>query len=301
MTDWRLAFAKNCLKTALPFKNQLRAWRARRSSAPVPDHFYTVIEGAIGQVRILQDVSFDLRGKRALEIGSGWYPIMPLVFRLGGAQHVVLSDAEPLIQGANLVKTVAFLRKHKAQVLEGLGISDAEFERVLGVELSGDRDAMLAQLGLSYVMVNDGWSRVPEVDIVFSHTCLEHIPPHILESVFADSKRVLRPGGIISHGIDHSDHRSHIDPNLSRIDFLRYSDATWRLLCIDPLDYTNRLRHSAYVAMIKAAGFDLLLENAIRDGRIEEQVKTLPLWGRFQNLSQIDLHTTWSHLIARPI
>jgi len=44
----------------------------------------------------------------------------------------------------------------------------------------------------------------------------------------------------------------------------------------------------------------LLLENAIRDGRIEEEVKTLPLWGRFQNLSEIDLHTTWSHLIARP-
>lgn len=300
MTDWRWAFAKNCLKTVLPFKNQLRAFRARRSYAPVPDHFHTVIEGAIWQVKVLSEVSFDLNGKRALEIGSGWYPIMPLVFRLGGAEHVVLSDSEPLIQAANLVKTVAFLRKHKAQVLEGLGISDAGFERVLGVELSGDRDAMLAQLGLSYVMVDDGWSRVPEVDIIFSHTCLEHIPPHILQSVFADSKRVLRPGGILSHGIDHSDHRSHIDPKLSRIDFLRYSDATWQLLCIDPLDYTNRLRHSAYVAMLKESGFELMLERAIPDGRIAYDVKTLPLWGRFRELSDVDLNTTWSHLIARP-
>jgi hypothetical protein len=115
-----------------------------------------------------------------------------------------------------------------------------------------------------------------------------------------EARQLLRPGGVMSHGVDHSDHRANDDPNLSRIDFLRYSDSMWRLLCVDPLDYTNRLRQSAYVKLFEDTGYDLLLNEVGMDGGMEEDARRLPLWGRFRDMSMGDLAAAWSHYIARP-
>lgn len=44
--------------------------------------------------------------------------------------------------------------------------------------------------------------RIPEVDIVFSISVIEHIPVEGLDAAFADMARILAPGGVMYHAID---------------------------------------------------------------------------------------------------
>jgi cyclopropane fatty-acyl-phospholipid synthase-like methyltransferase len=135
-------------------------------------------------------------------------------------------------------------------------------------------------MGMTYAVPFDYKQSEVRVDAIVSHTVLEHISPHVIEELVRDFRRVLNPGGMILHGIDHSDHRANVDTRLSRIDFLRYSDKIWNLLCIDPQDYTNRLRHSDYVAIFRAAGFEIVFERALRDPTCREALSDFPLAAR---------------------
>lgn len=301
MGDWRIHFATNCVKAALPFKDELRALKARYAPQHVSDYHIKVIEGAVTQVDTLRRLGIDPAGKLAMEMGSGWRPVMPLVYRLAGAEHVWLSDVERLLHPRALQATVSFVRAQRELIVPALGITQQAFDAVLEHELDGHLPAMLKTLGLSYIQVTDGWRDVPPIDIVFSHTTLEHIPPPVLRTIFADARRVLRPGGVMSHGVDHTDHRSHRDPRLSPIDFLRFSDGMWRLLCVDPQDYTNRLRHSDYVRMFHETGYELLHEEPTANDKMAADAHTLPLWGRFRDMSATDAETAWSLFVARPL
>lgn len=301
MGDWRVSFAMRGVKTLMPFKNQLRALKARYAKPYVSDYHLSVIEGAVGQIDVLRRLGLAPEGKRAMEIGSGWYPVMPLMYRLAGAEHVRLTDVEPLMHAANVAATVEFMRKHKARIVGALGIDEEQFERVLGAPLDGALEPLLARLGLSYVLVNKGWDGVGKVDVIFSHTTLEHIPPAVLRAIFLEARTALNPGGVMSHGVDHTDHRSNEDERLSRIDFLRYSDRMWTMLCVDPLDYTNRWRHSDYMKLFADTEYELLYEHPTRNEEMARDAKTLPLWGRFKQMDETDAATAWSHFVARPL
>lgn len=301
MSDWRILLAKNCIKAAVPFKNQARALRARLTGAPVPDYQTSVIDGAYQQTGALRDAGFSLKGKRALEIGSGWHPILPLMYRLAGCSHVTMTDVHRLIQPANVRAAVAFLRARKLSIMRDLPVSEEDFEKVLGVELKGNLEEMLASLGLKYHMARQGWRGVQPVDIIFSHTTLEHISPDLLKKIFMDARHLLRPDGVMCHGVDHTDHRANKDLELSRIDFLRFPDKVWNMLCVDPQDYTNRLRHSDYVQLFAETRYEIVHMETGENERMAIDAGTLPLWGRFASMDLSDLANAWTCFIARPI
>jgi hypothetical protein len=301
MNDWRILLAKNCLKAAVPFKNQARVLRARLTRAPVPDYQTSVIDGAYAQTGALREIGFSLEGKRALEIGSGWHPILPLMFRLAGCSHVTMTDVHRLMQRENVLSAVAFLRARKLSIMRDLPCAEEHFEKVLGVDLEGSLDEMLQSLGLAYRMARDGWKKIQPVDIIFSHTTLEHIEPDMLKKIFNDARNHLRPDGVMCHGIDHTDHRANQDGKLSRIDFLRYSDKVWRMLCIDPQDYTNRLRHSDYLAIFAETRFEIAHQEVGENEQMAIDAGVLPLWGRFATMDMSDLATAWTLLIVKPI
>jgi hypothetical protein len=301
MSDWRILLAKNCIKAAVPFKNEARALRARLTGGRVPEYQTSVIDGAYQQTGALREAGISLKDKRALEIGSGWHPILPLMYRLAGCAHVTMTDVHRLMQASNIRAAVAFLRARKLSIMRDLPVSDEDFEKVLGVDLRGNLEDMLISLGLSYRVVRNGWQHIKPVDIIFSHTTLEHIEPALLKKIFMDARHHLRADGVMCHGIDHTDHRANNDNKLSRIDFLRYSDDVWKMLCIDPQDYTNRLRHSDYVKLFADTRFEILHMESGENERMAADAGLLPLWGRFATMEMSDLSNAWTSFIVRPI
>lgn len=85
-------------------------------------------------------------------------------------------------------------------------------------------------------------------DIIFSAACLEHAanPSAALRTIH----RLLKPGGVTTHGIDLRDHRDFTDP----LAFLRHSEGTWRAATSHRL-VTNRWRASDWQREFESAGF----------------------------------------------
>jgi len=295
---WQYHWVKNTLKSVLPFPHQLRYLKRRLGRSPHQIDEKSVYNGGFYQISLLADMGLDLRGLDILEMGTGWCPVIPLMMRLAGARHVVLTDVHASLCLETLNTTVKFLLERKTDLSQRLGITVAEIEDRLHIPQAGDFDAVIAEMGMTYAVPFD-YKRSPvRVDAIISHTVLEHIPRQVIKTLMHDARRVLRPGGVISHGIDHSDHRAIVDQRLSQIDFLRYSDRMWKLFCVAPQDYTNRLRHSEYVAMFKEAGFEIMFESAYPDATCREA--SIPLAVRFQSMDLDDLATLWSVIVIRP-
>src|SRR5262249_38657391 len=161
--------------------------------------------------------------------------------------------------------------------------------------------ALLQWFGFTYAVPFCETDMPERVDLVVSRVVLEHIPPQALSRWFSLFRRRLHNRGMMAHVIDHSDHREHRDKSLSRIDFLRFSDRTWRLLCVDPQDYTNRMRHPEYIRLIQSKGFAVVLQQIEVDSRAADEARTMPLWGRFEAMSPNELAILSSHIIAQPV
>lgn len=98
--------------------------------------------------------------------------------------------------------------------------------------------------------------------------------------------------GITTHSIDYSDHFARSDASLSRLNFLRYSDAEWRRFS-SRKQYVNRLRHSDYLRMFREAGFKIVEESSTAGappaGPIAEQ---------FSRYERADLFATSGKIVA---
>jgi hypothetical protein len=113
---WQIHWAKNTLKTALPFQGQLRRLKRQFAGRPYQINEKSVYAGGFDQICFLADVGLDVRGLDILEVGTGWFPVIPLMMRLAGARHVILTDAHALLDPETLYAAVKFLLERKADL-----------------------------------------------------------------------------------------------------------------------------------------------------------------------------------------
>lgn len=299
MLRWQRRIAANSVKACVPFQAELRKLK-HSIRPPVPGrHHELVLDGIIQQITMIRQAGGRIAGARVLEIGSGWIPVAPLVYRLAGAREVILSDQHRLLHPHSVRAAADFLLARSDRLARDLDIAPDRVAEVLSVPLQGGLEAMLDALGLAYVVPLSAETLNGRIDLAYSHTVLEHIPPDALAAIFALVRDRLSERGLFCNGIDNSDHRRCYDENLSLVDFLRYSDLAWKMQCINPQDYTNRLRHSDYVALLEDAGFGVL------DSRVHVAHGALAgiargeLPQRFRHKSAEDLCTTWSLMLAR--
>lgn len=296
---WQLDVAINTAKAALPFHGALRrAVRARRGYSITGNAGLALAQG-LDQIDDLRALGVTIRGAAVLDLGSGWHPIVPLLYRLAGARIVHLTDIERLMDAATLAAATSWVSEQAPAIVDRLGLSPETVGERLDAG-GGPLERRLARLGMSYHVPFDT-AATPPVDIVVSRVVLEHVEPTALARLHRDFAQALRPNGIAAHAIDHSDHREHRDKRLSRIDFLRYGEGGWRLLCLNRQDYCNRLRHSDHVRLLREAGFAVLLERREIDAGALREVQMVRLAEPWRGRDPSDLATVTSRLIARSV
>ncbi len=279
-------------KTLLPFQGWLRRVKRRLTPyADTPANTDLAITQGLRQISMLRAASVDLCAD-VLEIGSGWLPVIPLLFRLAGARSLTLTDIERLMDAhtndlarravaARAVDVAAALRITEAAVHAGL--ADPFAPRYLAP-----------------------WQpeRTPSAsaDIIVSRAVFEHIPAADLKSLMFQCRRIIRPSGAMCHAIDNSDHWQHRDKRLSRINMLRYDEASllWRLACLNPQNYQNRLRHSDYSLLFRETGWRVMAEDGEVDRGALQDAAALPLAPRFRGMPAADLATITSWFVVRP-
>lgn len=213
----------------------------------------------MGHMRAL---SLPLAGKRVFEIGTGWFPTLPMCYALAGAGSCVTVDLHRHMNERLTFRMLRALGAHLDQVAEAAGLERGEVRR--------RHDALLAARGLGdlldrarieYHAPSDATrTGLPgdSVDIVLSNSVLEHVPFEIIEAMMRESMRILRPGGIITHSVNCGDHYAYFDKRINFMNYLQFTEAEWQLWNND-LQYQNRLRPQHFVDITEQTGFEMLI------------------------------------------
>jgi len=282
------------LRGLMPFKSTMR--KVKRRLRPYVDNEansqYCITNG-LEQIAALREAGVPVEGATVLEFGSGWLPLIPMLFHLAGAGRIVLTDIERLMDKATISLARNLLLGRLGDIAAVLDQSPAS--------LSARLEAPFAH---EYLVPWDPGSQPSgSVDLIVSRATFEHVPPAQLAAFLVQFHRILRPDGTMCHLIDNSDHWQHKDPAISRVDFLRYDDSAplWRLGQINSQTYQNRLRHSDYRAMFAAAGFQPVLEHAMPDAKALADLARLPLGPRFRGRPPEDLAILTSLFVLRRV
>ena len=191
----------------------------------------------------LKNLKVSPNGKNALELGTSKEPGLPYVFLKKGARHFYSNNIFPvdgylsseyvniidlIMNGTDtsIIPTEDIIAKNDTQ---NLFFSDKVFSNHSAV-------------GAEDLELDDN-----SIDILFSIAVMEHVSNPV--AVIQNSFRMLKPGGICIHCIDHRDHRDFTKP----IEFLKmtpeqYTNATG--------DSENRWRFGQFQKLYRDTGFE---------------------------------------------
>jgi len=242
-----------------------------------------------------------LKDKTSLELGTGWYPVVPLSLFLAGIEKTVSIDLSPLMNKEAIWQTIEAMRSwQKAGKLNGF--QQYWQEDRLAFFMQADFKAMeleeiLDSLHFEYRVGDARQLKDPadSFDLIHSNNVFEHIYPQILKEILKEFKRVLKKGGLMSHFIDMSDHFAHLDSSITIYNFLSYSESSWRRID-NSVQPQNRMRLSDYETLYQELGLDIK-EREFRAGE-PEKLKQVQLAPPFAGRSIKELAISHAHLVS---
>jgi Methyltransferase domain len=268
--DWRIKGAIQKVLGVLPRGEQAHYWLQKRAGGL--RKFDGECDAKLEDFRLmlghLRASGIAIAGTRYLEVGTGWYPTFPYCLYLLGAARVETFDLNRYLKPELVIAMVERVRgklamladagecevdevaqrygKLSRQVAAGASLEDAT-EGV--VRYHAPADASKTGLGES------------SVDVVFSNSVLEHVPAAVIAEMFAESARIVPPGGVMFHSVNCGDHYAYADRKISQLHYLQFPEARWEFWN-NAFLYQNRLRASDFTTMAKAAGFTVEIDTS---------------------------------------
>ncbi len=239
----------------------------------------------------------------SLELGTGWYPIVPISMYLCGAKIIYSVDIENLTsvkkQKESILKFIEWTTKNKIQQCLPNIKSDrlSTLEKLIAIEDDTEFSKRWKELGFNF-MVHDA-RNLPfdnaTIDLIHSNNTFEHVFPNVLNAILKEFKRLLKKDGIMSHFIDMSDHFAHLDKSITIYNYLQYSESKWNLID-NSIQPQNRWRINDYRKLYAANNFTIL-EELNRPGN-ETEVQSIKIQPPFNQYSVKDIAISHSHIIA---
>jgi len=243
--------------------------------------------------------------KFVLELGSGWYPIVPLALWLSGAEEVVTIDIRKLYSRERLLQTLRMFRKQteSGNLQQYLTLVPGRVDILNGL-LSGNSGTpfseMLSHFHITPLTGDAGRLPLPAnyFDLVISNNTLGHIAPEVLGPILGNTRKSGATLSVVhSHLIDLSDQFHQFDSSITPYHFLKFSARQWRLIN-NTLVPQNRLRIDDYRNLFSSNGFQILEEKNTAGSLAQlRQVKPDPAFATRPDAVNLVLS---SHVIAKP-
>lgn len=239
----------------------------------------------------------------ALELGTGWHPVVPMAFYLCGATEVWTIDIVSHLLPERIKRTFEFFVEYDQtgkldQFLPRLVPERMEKLKANLADWDQNGEGALEALGI-HAVVRDAENTgiAPNsVDLFVSNAVMEYIPRPVLTNILREFKRIARPDAILSHFIVLADEYAEFDHSISKFNFLKYPDSQWKFLD-SPFTRKSRLRISDYRKLFLDAGCAILREEDINGDPGElEKIRLAP---QFQKYSKADLLVIQTWISAR--
>jgi SAM-dependent methyltransferase len=261
--DWRIKGLAQKVLSVVPFGARINDL-LQRTVGSLRD-FDRTVASKVADWSYLADNMVNLGvspgGLRYLEIGTGWFPTLPLCWSLAGAASVVTFD---LTRHLDLSLTMRLLELLETQLplisragARNIERVEADYERLKGASSVGD---LLDRARVEYrapVDVTKSGLPAESVDVVFSNSVLEHVPPDVISEMMQESLRVLRRGGLALHSANCGDHYAYFDKSITSINYLTFTEREWRFWN-NKLLFQNRLRPSDFLGLVEMAGLQIM-------------------------------------------
>lgn len=268
------------------------------------EHFGLKMQHAREHHHYLLTFGGEHANRTILELGTGWYPVIPLLFFLTGSGKVISVDIQKWMTRETLQITLLKFREWRERGLldeELPGIDEQRWERLMDVcqnPSAYNLDQINELIGLES-LVQDARNlniKGDSVDFICSNNTFEHIPAEILSAILREFNRVIKPGGLMSHFIDMSDHFAHFDSRITIYNFLKYSEKKWDFID-NSIQPQNRMRFRDYKEMYKELGLPVS-EDIIRKGDTEA-LKRVKIHSEFSGYSDEELAISHATIISR--
>ncbi|MDG1697329.1 MAG: hypothetical protein P8L21_01820 [Polaribacter sp.] len=188
---------------------------------------------------ILTKFNISLKNQTVVEIGSGWLPIMPFLFKKHlNVTKIITYDINKHYTNKNILSTKEFFKDVNFKFRNSSDLNLPDF-----IDYFPKTNIINAQIE------ND-------IRLIFSRFVLEHVKPIDIQKMHEKFYTELDEKVKILHLISPSDHRAYSNKTLSYYDFLKYSQIEWDKIQTK-FDYHNRLRLPHYIKIFKDIGFKI--------------------------------------------
>ena len=286
---------------------------------PHINHFFQVASGRFGltdqefqdrldhlhpHLRHYRELSGRTMPDRVLELGTGWFPVVPIGLYLSGAGIIVSTDIRNHLRSKYLLQTILkFIEWDEKGTLRATlpSLNPGRMDHLKKFLANRGKKSLQRYLHALPLEFHSGplgqlMDRKGHFQLIVSNNTLEHIPELMLKRVLEDLAVLGGPAAISSHFIDMSDHFSHVDPSISPYHFLKFSPRAWAWID-NSIQPQNRLRITTFRAFFREIGYTIAFETH-REGSLEE-VQKIKIYRTFQALPLEDLRVTHAYLAVK--
>lgn len=241
--------------------------------------------------------------KLIFELGTGWYPVVPMLLYLTDCGQVLSADLQDWLRKEGQLATIDKLiewrsngklapyfptiNEHKWSVLKEISENPAAY----------DKAKINATIGLTTMLGDAAQSNIDaaSIDFICSNNTFEHVHPGALKEILSEFKRIVKPGGVMSHFIDLSDHFAHFDTSLTIYNFLKFSRKQWALID-NSIQPQNRWRWKDYRRLYEELELPITSES-IRPGDLNALAQ-VRVHSEFQDYTPMELAISHGYLIS---
>ncbi len=304
---WHLKAGVQKSISFLPHKNDINFWFQKNITKGVEltDQYFTYKIQAAKDHIDFENRFVDKNSKTALELGTGWYPIVPIYYFLIGYEKTYSLDLSNWLTEEYIYKTISKYIEWRNNGMLASYLSHINEEKwsvleELNLNRNSSIETLCNKLNFEPII---GDARTTKFEnntfhLISSNNTFEHIYPDVLKDILKEFKRIIKPSGIMSHFIDMSDHFSHLDNTISNFNFLKYSDKAWNIID-NSIQPQNRLRFKDYLEMYHDLELNVVETKTI-NGNLED-LKNLKLSQKFRAYTREQLAITHGYIVSKSL
>lgn len=307
MKKWKQKVIVQKIISYLPFSHKINYVFQKYVTKGVnlsDEYFSDRLGHARDHIKSFHKFSVNQIPKSCLEIGTGWYPIVPLSFFLVGVDNIYSVDISLLTSKKRLQTTLfKFVEYRRSGILQSyIDFLPDRFEVITNILSDYDKLSLhdvLPKLKIVYLIEDARRLSLPEnsIDLINSNNTFEHIYPDILIPILKEFRRVVKKDtGVMSHFIDMSDHFAHFDNSISIYNFLQFSDRQWAWID-NSIQPQSRIRIYEYKQIYADLGIPISFE-AFREGNLSE-IRSISLAEKYINRPLSEIVKSHCHFVSK--
>lgn len=268
------------------------------------EHFGYKVTSAMDHIAYLKDHDSCKADNHIVELGTGWYPIVPIFMWLKDAGHVTSIDIQSwMTQERQLVAINKAIEWRDNGKLDEFfpELNEEKWSQMVDVSKNPSKytmDDICNLIGLKVQLIDARKTNfeTDSIDFICSNNTFEHIHIDVLKGILKEFNRIVKKDGLMSHFIDMSDHFAHFDHSINIYNFLKYSKKKWKRID-NNIQPQNRMRFKDYLAFYEELNIPVTSTD-VRPGSIED-LKKVHVHQEWADYSEEDLAVSHGYIVSR--